>query len=231
MLANRLMQIKKAIGRDESVADIGTDHARLLIALTKTAGNNHPKLIGTDISAGPLKYASDNLRKFNLQNKIFLRVGNGLEPLLPGEVDTVVLSGLGGYKVVDILSRDLRKTKSIGKFLLQPHQDIVVLRKWLLETGFSIAAEDMVLDKGKYYFLIVMKTVPSAEKFTPLEIELGPLLLRKKHPGMEKFLAEEIERLLTISQNINRYSKRSLECEEVDRRISEYGEVLQWLRS
>ncbi len=231
MLAHRLMQIKKTIGRDESVADIGTDHGRLLIALAKTAGNNHPKLIGTDISTGPLKYAADNLRKFNLQNKIILRVGNGLEPLLPGEVDTVVLSGLGGYTVVDILQRELRKTKSFGKFLLQPHQDIIVLRKWLLEKGFSIVAEDMVLDKGKYYFLIVMKPVPSTEEFTPLEIELGPLLLRKKHPDMEKFLTEKIERLLIISQNISRHSKRPLEREEVDRRINEYGEVLQWLRS
>ena len=77
------------------------------------------------------------------------RLGNGLEVLSAGEVDDVVIAGMGGILMTRILGKDLEKTKSFSKLILQPRSGQGVLRHWLLQNGFVIEKESLVRE-GKY---------------------------------------------------------------------------------
>ena len=93
-LTPRLQTIADEINPGETMADIGTDHGFLPVYLWENKIS--PNVIMADISAGSLAKAEENCRAFFPDREFDLRLGNGLEILQPGEVDAVVMAGMGG---------------------------------------------------------------------------------------------------------------------------------------
>ncbi|MBQ7985674.1 MAG: SAM-dependent methyltransferase [Clostridia bacterium] len=147
MITPRLEMILRHIS-GKSCADIGTDHAYVPIKLWERG----IKVIATDIMPGPLKIAAENVKKQGAD--IELRLGGGLSPIKKGEVDTVIIAGMGGEMIEKILSDDADKTDGVT-FILQPMNRQYELRKFLLENGFYIMEEDLAQEGFKVYNLIV----------------------------------------------------------------------------
>lgn len=146
-LSDRLQTIADKIRQGEIIADIGTDHGLLPAALY--VRGVCPRVILSDISPASLdksvKLVRKLVREHNLEESgLSLRVGNGLSVLSPGEADTVVIAGMGGLLIRDIMKSDPEVTRSVSRFILQPRSAAGPLRKWLLEAGFSILSEDIV---------------------------------------------------------------------------------------
>lgn len=137
MLSERLYTLAKGIHPGETMADIGTDHGFLPGYLIE----NHisPWAIAVDVSADSLKKA-ENLGL----EKISCRLGDGIKVLEPGEVDVIVMAGMGGILISEILGYDLKKTKTFKRFILQPRSKVGYLRKWLKNEGFTLAHETLV---------------------------------------------------------------------------------------
>ena len=135
-LSERLLTIANMIDKGESVADIGTDHGYLPIHLL--LNDVSPFAILTDISGGSLNKAKINCQEFLHVQKYELREGDGLEILTPGEVDVVVMAGIGGLLMIEILDWDLEKSHSYKKLILQPRNNGGALRKYLAANGFTI---------------------------------------------------------------------------------------------
>ena len=147
MITPRLEMILRHI-RGKSCADIGTDHAYVPIKLSEAG----IKVIATDIMPGPLKIASENVKKQNAD--VELRLGGGLSPIKKGEVDTVIIAGMGGEMIEKILSEGADKTRGVT-FILQPMNSQYELRTYLLKSGYKILEEDLALEGFKVYNLIV----------------------------------------------------------------------------
>lgn len=146
-LSDRLKCIANEIERGETVADIGTDHGFLPIYLWEN--NISPKVIMADISAGSLEKARQNCLEAHPDMVFDLRLGDGIKVLENGEVDAACIAGMGGILMTEILGAELDKTKSLRKLVLQPRNNVAVLRHWLLAHGFEIINEQLVRE-GKY---------------------------------------------------------------------------------
>lgn len=141
-LTDRLQLIADEINIGESMADIGTDHGFLPIYLWENKIS--PKVIMADVSRGSLDKARDNCRMLYPEENFDLRLGNGLEVLKNGEVSDIVIAGMGGILMTQIMSADMAKTKSFKKYILQPRISSGRLRSWLLANGFSITGDRLV---------------------------------------------------------------------------------------
>lgn len=148
----RLSLCAEMVRRGSRLADIGTDHGYLPIALCQD--EIIPSALACDINPLPLQSARDNIEKYGLSDRIQTRLSDGLKEVRPGEVDDVVIAGMGGELIRDILSAAPWIKDSKKHLVLQPmthHEDVV---KWLYENGFEIDRQGAALDEGKYYTVI-----------------------------------------------------------------------------
>ena len=145
----RLETLSAFIKENEVVLDIGCDHGLLGIYLTLNRENI--KVISSDINIKPLEKAQENILKYNLQDKIETRLGNGLE-VISDDIDTIVISGMGGLNIIGIL-KDIRNYSNVKKLVLSPNNDFELVRKAISKLGFKIVKEEMVFEQGKYYLI------------------------------------------------------------------------------
>ena len=141
-LSDRMQVIADHVDPGERVADIGTDHGQIPVWLF--AHEISPRVILSDISEGSIRKAMETAAAYQFGNEVSFRTGDGLEVLAPGEADTVIIAGMGGKLIRQILSDDPAHTRSFRKFILQPRKGSGPLRKWLLQNGFLIICEDVV---------------------------------------------------------------------------------------
>ena len=224
-LSPRLKKIVDFVPKNSIVADIGTDHGYVPKHLVDEGISK--RVIATDISKGSLQKTIDYIREENLEEDIQARLGDGLEPIKPFEVDTAIVAGMGGILITEILTRSMTTAKSINTLILQPMVGSVELRRFLHESGFMIVDEDLVREGDKYYEVIVAKC--GLQKFAnDLSYEISPVLLEKNNP----LTRELIENRLRINENImeslrdnpgEKSRDRLLELEKI---VRDYREVL-----
>lgn len=193
-LSKRLQAVADLVTPGYTIADVGTDHAYIPIYLVEKGIVQ--RAVAMDINEGPLNRATEHIKENKLENQIQTRLSNGLQHLQKGEVDTVILAGMGGNLMINILNEDFNKTNSLKECILQPQSEVFKVRTFLLEKGFLFIEENMVLDDGKYYPM--MKVIPpeKIEEIKPvfwseIEIRYGKLLLEEKNPILKQFLERE----------------------------------------
>jgi len=158
-LTSRLAAIANEIKKGETMADIGTDHGFLPVALWEQG--ICPKVILADVNRGPLDKAKYNASLSHPGVDFDCRLGDGLKVIAPGEVDVIVIAGMGGTLMCEILEEDLEKTMSYKKLILQPRKDIGQLRHWIYNHCMCITNEQLVRE-NKYIWPIL--TVEPIEK-------------------------------------------------------------------
>ena len=207
-LSPRLKKIADFVPDGGVMADVGTDHGHLpiyLVSLHKVTG-----AIAMDVRPGPLSRAQQAVAVYGLQDRIELRLADGLAALKPGEADTVVIAGMGGPLIRKIMEEGQHMWDSTGHWILSPQSEIGEMRHWLEKHGFSILKEDMVSDAGKYY--VIMDAVRGSMHYDQeYEYVYGRELIRENHPVLRDFLNQERTKLHTLHCKIGAHdSKRSL---------------------
>ena len=112
------------------------------------------------MNRGPLERAQEHIRRLHLGEYIETRLSDGLSALAPGEADSMAAAGMGGPLMQRILEEGREALSGMKELILQPQSEISAFRRWLLQNGYRIAAENMVLEEGKYY--VVMRAVPGS---------------------------------------------------------------------
>jgi len=144
MISNRLKSLTKYIDSTDKIIDIGCDHALLDIYLIKN--NIVDNIMVSDVSENALEQGIENINKYNLNDYIEARCGNGLEVLDSNDIiNTVIISGMGTNTILNILNN--KYLNNINKLVIQSNKDYDLLRKGIVELGFKISAEEVVLDK------------------------------------------------------------------------------------
>ena len=188
-LSKRLYAVAGLVTEGASVADIGTDHGYVPIYLVESgiAG----KVIALDVNQGPLNRARMHIVGHGLGDRIETRLSDGLAMIRPGEVDTVIASGMGGPLTIRILQEGKEVADQLNALILQPQSEICRVRRFLTENGYRIEQEDMVLEDGKYY--PVMRVVHGTkEPYEEWEYLYGKRLLEARHPVLLEFLKREL---------------------------------------
>ena len=180
------------------VADVGCDHAFIDIALVLRG--TCPAALAMDINEGPLKCAGSNVSQAGLSDKITLRLSDGLDRYIKGEASSLIISGMGGPLMCDILERYLNavsdgkserifnNTCDFKEMILSPQSETDEFRAYISSAGLKIADERMVLDEGKFYNII--RAVPDGirHELTEAELLFGPVLISRKDPVLKEYL-------------------------------------------
>lgn len=172
---DRLKKIGDLVDKDSLVLDVGCDHALLSIYLVKE--KKHKRVVASDISEGPLESARENIKKYNVIDNIELRLGDGLDTYT-NDIDTVIISGMGGRTMIGILKNNIKKVKNINKFILSPNNYQQDVRVYLTSIGFFIEDEYFVKDGKIIYQIIIFKKGKC--HLSKKETFFGPILLKKK---------------------------------------------------
>ena len=148
-MSARLEAIVELAECGDTVCDVGCDHAHVPIRLIQTGC--YRRAIGMDVIDGPLGKAAGNLALYQMEDRVELRLSDGLDAFVPGEADTLVITGMGGTLMEEILLRDPEKTRSISVLVLGPQSDPEKVRAALRRLGFAITREKLIFEDGKYY--------------------------------------------------------------------------------
>lgn len=185
-LNNRLQKVANFVTKDRSIIDVGCDHALLSIYLVQ---NQEPKkVIASDIKEGPLEHAKENLKKYNVENKIKVKLGPGIE-LIEEDIDTIIISGMGGLNMIGILKYTPSKYKNVDTIILSPNSDTDKVRSEICKLGFHIEDETLVSDKNIIYPVIYFKR--GKKKYKYHEYLYGPILIQKQEPLFLEYMKKE----------------------------------------
>ncbi len=198
-LSRRMCAVADLVDAGSRVADVGTDHGYIPIDLIKsgTALN----VIALDVKEGPLERARRHIKESGLEDRIEVRLSDGLKNVSVGEADTVILSGMGGPLMEKILTEGKEVADHLRCLILQPQSEVADVRRFLTEHGFLIVQEDIVEEDGKFYFL--MKAVPGEpETYEAYEYRYGKQLLRERHPVLKDYLLKEKHTLEQIEEKL-----------------------------
>lgn len=207
-LKARLAALAAFVPPGSVVADIGTDHAYLPVYLIRKglAG----RVIAVEKRPKTMEGARRTLAEYDHGGRIELRCGDGLGPLrLEDGVDCVVIAGMGGRTICRILAKSREKLDWFDRFLLQPMQDSVLLRRWLVANGMCFSFEKLAREGGHIYEIMVVKR-GKQRIFNSLLYELGPCLLRDGDPLLEPFIGKKIRRCRSMIESLDRSGRR--EC-------------------
>ena len=161
-LSKRMQSVADMIQPCDAVGDIGCDHAFVSIYLVEQ--HRAKRVIASDVRRGPIAIAKRNVEAMNLSDQIEIRMGDGLDTIVPGEVNAVVLAGMGGMLMIDILERGEAVVARCDQLVLQPQSDIEKVRRYLAEKGYHLADEQMLIDAGKYYNLLDVRVHEMVQK-------------------------------------------------------------------
>ncbi len=155
-LTKRLLAISRLVEKGALVADVGTDHALLPISLVQSGICEN--VIASDIAAGPLKSASKNITAYSLNDSIKTVLSNGLENVAEFNPQNIIIAGMGGETIRDILSASHYPKSSGALLILQPMTHSELLRRFLIESGYSILGETVVREQHRFYVIITARS-------------------------------------------------------------------------
>jgi tRNA (adenine22-N1)-methyltransferase len=151
----RLLKIAQLVPKSKVLADIGTDHAYIPIWAVKNGIVDFA--IASDINSGPVERARKNVNCFCLSEKIDMRLGPGLSTVNPDEAEVIVIAGMGGILISDILENGNEAAKKAKRLILQPMTAAKELRTYLCRNGYSIQEEHLVREDEKIYNILCVK--------------------------------------------------------------------------
>ncbi|MBB6454300.1 tRNA (adenine22-N1)-methyltransferase [Salirhabdus euzebyi] len=222
-ISNRLRIVSKYLPKEANFCDIGSDHAHLPCFVCLKDEN--AKAIAGEINEGPYQSALNQVTKLNLQSRIDVRKGNGLAVVSPGEVNQVVIAGMGGTLISTILAEGLDKLDSVERIITQPNINARYVRKWLYKHNYYLVEEQLIEEDGYHYEILVAdkNRHQQQKELTEKEYYFGPILLENKSgPFLTKWD-------LVLQKKIRIVQQMKAAAEPDKDKIAEFEQQIEWL--
>lgn len=220
-LNNRLATIASLVdGENIKLADVGCDHGFLAINLVLE--NKIDYAYAMDVNQGPLNNVKSNIEKYNLNNSIQTILSDGLIELNKEDFNQVVIAGMGGSLIVDILGKEIDKIQ--GKTLyLQPNVNSYALRKFLLMNNFGIIDEVIIEDNGILYEVIkAQQPLVDKKEYNELELLFGRINLDRNDANTKKLLLEYAQKTEKILTQMPKKNVKRSEFTSILKQIKDY---------
>ncbi|GGV08471.1 tRNA (adenine(22)-N(1))-methyltransferase [Lactobacillus acetotolerans] len=206
----RLNTLAQMVEPGSRVADIGTDHAYLPIELVKNKQINYA--IASDIAKGPLQNAKNDIAEAGLQGKIETRLGPGLSTVNHNDdIDTVVIAGMGGKLITDILDDAWNKHFCFKTLILEPNIGEPGVRKWLMGHKYQIVTEKLIVESGHTYELIKARAVKKRINLSEKKILFGPYILKEKNSIFYQKWENQLAYHKKLLLDLNKAKKKDLQ--------------------
>lgn len=202
-LSKRLFTVFCEIPTGAVIADIGSDHAYLpCYAYLK---GRIKQAVAGEVVEGPLQLARNRVKEKKLEKAIDVRKGDGLQVIKAGEVDAVIIAGMGGTLITTILEEGKKKLKGVSRLILQPNVAAVHVRRWLYNNYWELIKEYILEEDGKIYeVLVAERGNPDApyESDKALAFLTGPFLMEEKSHVFVKKWKHEVSKWRNIYSNL-----------------------------
>ncbi|MBQ7562458.1 MAG: SAM-dependent methyltransferase [Lachnospiraceae bacterium] len=184
-LSKRLQTIADMVTPGVVAADVGCDHALLSVYLIENGIS--PLVFATDVHKGPLRRALETVQKLGLSGQIETILCDGLTGLSEKKVDCVILAGMGGPLITEILKASPEVLKGVKELILEPQSEPGLVRHYLQDNGFLIISESMVCEENKFY--PVIKCIHGTMRLErECYFRYGKILLRERNPLLMQYL-------------------------------------------
>ncbi len=176
----RLERVAAHVPAGAHLADIGSDHGYLPVALMRRGAI--VAAVAGEVALTPFRAAERTVRENELEQHITVRLASGLAAIEPGDgITTISICGMGGETIRDILDSGKARLNGQERLVLQPNGGEQPLRQWLMENGYSIVCEELLRENRFFYEIIV------AERAAPViysaeELYFGPLQMQARSP-------------------------------------------------
>lgn len=226
-LSKRLETVANYIHDSSYFVDIGSDHAYLPCYVCINKPN--VRAIAGEVNLGPYERAKDTVKSYHLDNKIDVRLGNGLDIITDNDkIDTISIAGMGGSLIKSILTDGQKKLIKINRIIAQPNNNAYAVRKFLKKHHYVIVAEEIIEENGHIYEIIV-SDYSIKEKPNQIADEeeksflFGPLLMAEKSFTFIKKWEAEKEKLNKVINQMKQAKK------ENEQKIAEFEQQVKWI--
>lgn len=215
-LSKRLQMNADLVRQRQRVADVGCDHGYVSIYLSK---QKECSCIALDVNAGPLAIAKENIAMAGLSDQITCRLSDGLCEVEPGEVDAVLIAGMGGMLATRIVQQSREVVKTLRQLVIQAQSDLDHVRREICALGFLIDREECCYDNGKFYLAISFLPGTQKQEYKTFEWHYGRDLLERKDNTYRIFLEKERQKKMDVMEKLKSNSsdnsrKRMAELKE-----------------
>lgn len=208
-LKPRLKMAADMVRTGSRVADIGTDHAYLPAALILEG--KIPSAIAADLRKGPLENAEATVRSYSIADKVQLRLSDGLKLVMPDEADDIVIAGMGGILITEILTAAPWVKDKSKRLVLQPQSHSEDVRKYLFENGFEIIEESACFEEDKVYICMCAEYTGKKTEHSDAEILLGKFIVRNDDASF----AFKEKKLKRVRVRLEALTKTQPDCDEI----------------
>ncbi len=172
-LGPRLALCAELLRGGTPLCDVGTDHAYLPIWMIRTG--RVERALGCDVNQGPLDKAAENARRYRVEDRLSLRLSDGLREVRPGEAGEIVMAGMGGELILRMVEETPWLREPGHRLVLQPMTSAEALRRGLARLGFSVEEERAVEDNRRPYSAFSARWTGAAMPQDPVWPYMGRL--------------------------------------------------------
>lgn len=215
-LSKRLEYVGEFVPENSRLADIGSDHAYLPVALMLQ--DRISFAVAGEVAKGPFESAENQVTKNGLADHIIVRLADGLEAILEeDQITAITICGMGGALIRNILEAGWQKQKINGseRLILQPNIGEHIVRQWLVDHGYTILDEIIMEENNKRYEIIVSEKLPQPKEYSEVEILFGPILLQQKSAIFKKKWQSELKQRQTILKKMEQAKDTHLEKKQL----------------
>ena len=201
-LSLRLERVGANIPVGARLADIGSDHGYLPVALMRRGVI--ASAVAGEVATTPFYAAQRTVRDNGLEQQITVRLADGLAAIEPHDgITAISVCGMGGETIRDILESGKMHLSGQERLILQPNGGEHPLRQWLMDNGYSIVSEELLRENRFYYEIIVAeRTGPVA--YTAEQLYFGPLQMQARSPAFigkwQRLLRQRQKTLASLEQ-------------------------------
>jgi len=179
-LSMRLERVAANVPAGARLADIGSDHGYLPVALMRRGAI--AAAVAGEVAATPFHAAERTVRDNALQQHISVRLADGLAAIEPADAITAIsLCGMGGETIRDILDSGRAHLSGQERLILQPNGGEQPLRQWLMDNGYRIVREEL-LQENRFYYEIIVAERAEPLIYTAQQLYFGPLQMQARSP-------------------------------------------------
>lgn len=221
-LSMRLERVAAQVPAGARLADIGSDHGYLPVALMRRGAIS--AAVAGEVALTPFRAAERTVRESGQDMRIKVRLANGLAAIEPADgITAISLCGMGGETIRDILDSGKARLSGQERLILQPNGGEQPLRQWLMDNGYRILFEEVLRENRFFYEIIVAERAGPAQ-YCAQELYFGPLQMQARSPA---FLAKW-QRMLRLKHKTLSHFARARQPVPEDK-VLEIARQARWI--
>jgi tRNA (adenine22-N1)-methyltransferase len=218
----RLERVAAHVPAGARLADIGSDHGYLPVALLRRGVIS--AAVAGEVALTPFRSAERTVRESRLEHMIAVRLASGLAAIEPGDgITAISLCGMGGETIRDILEAGKSRLSGRERLILQPNGGEQPLRQWLMTHDYRILREEM-LRENRFYYEIIVAERDGPVTYSAEELYFGPLQMQARSP----VFLDKWQRMLRFKQK-NLANLTRAQQGVAQEKVQEIARQIRWI--